>query len=237
MGQDSSPAAGVHAGPVADKTQATLEAETEDLDLVRRHCELAQVVLLGWSYHGAGASNYASRHPDAVERVIMSGPLAPSYSEQAAAALQSRLDMQAIADLMKSPPTDPAAATKAWHDIVLRGYFADGGAYARSFPKPRQSDNERIGNVNQHLNALILIAHGQSDFVPLEGSREWQRSFPNARLVVVFFRCARSVPRRRPTGRMVVAWPNAYRAANGYRAATEYRAATVRAVDGVSDSA
>jgi proline iminopeptidase len=58
--------------------------------------------------------------------------------------------------------------------------------------------------VNQHLNALmaslgdwdwraaagqyagpVLIVHGQGDFLPLEGSCEWQRSFPNARLVVV----------------------------------------------------
>ena len=63
--------------------------------------------------------------------------------------------MQAIADLMKSPPADPAAASKVWHDVVLRGYFADGGAYARSFPKPRESENERSGNVSQHLNALM----------------------------------------------------------------------------------
>ena len=79
-----------NSGPMADKTQVTLEAETKDLDLVRRHCDLDQVVLLGWSYHGTVAANYASRHPDIVERVIMSGPLAPSYAEQATAALHSR---------------------------------------------------------------------------------------------------------------------------------------------------
>jgi pimeloyl-ACP methyl ester carboxylesterase len=129
-----------NSGPLPDKSQVTLDGETEDLDLVRRHCELYQMVLVGWSYHGAVAANYASRHPDAVERLIVSGPMAPSYSDQAAAALQPRLDMQAIADLMKSPPADPAAASKVWHDVVLRGYFADGGAYARSFPKPRESE-------------------------------------------------------------------------------------------------
>jgi len=32
--------------------------------------------------------------------------------------------------------------------------------------------------------APVLIWHGQGDFVPLEGSREWQRCFPYARLVV-----------------------------------------------------
>lgn len=193
-----------NSGPVADKSQVTLEGETEDLDLVRRHCELDQVVLLGWSYHGAVVANYASRRPDIVERVVLSGPMAPSYAGQAAAELQSRLDMRALADVMKSPPSDPAEASRLWHDIVLRGYFADGGAYARSFPKPCDSENERIGNVSQYLNALmatlggwdwraaarqyggpVLIVHGQGDFVPLEGSREWRSCFPNARLMAV----------------------------------------------------
>src|ERR1039458_2071178 len=55
--------------------------------------------------------------------------------------------------------------------------------------------------------------------IPLDGSREWRRSFPNARLAVVpnaghfiwleqpeaFFGALEPVPRRRPTGRMVVA--------------------------------
>jgi pimeloyl-ACP methyl ester carboxylesterase len=77
---------------------------------------------------------------------------------------------------------------------VQRGYFADRGAYARCFPKPRESENERIGNVSQHLNALmtslrgwdrrsavaqyagpVLIVHGEGDFMPLESSREWQK--------------------------------------------------------------
>src|ERR1022692_2267382 len=118
----------------------------EDPDLVRRRCELDQVVLFGWSYHGGVVANYAGRHPDVVLRMVLSGPIAPRripYSEQAAAMLQSRLDMTAIGDFMKSPPADPAEASKAWHAIILRGYFADSGAYARSVPKPCESENER----------------------------------------------------------------------------------------------
>lgn len=105
---------------------------------------------------------------------------------------------------MKSPPADPAEASKAWHAIVLRGDFADSGAYARSVPKPCESENERPRNVAQHVNAImaslgdwdwrpvaasyagpVLIVHGDDDWNPLDGSREWRRSFPNARLVVV----------------------------------------------------
>jgi pimeloyl-ACP methyl ester carboxylesterase len=89
----------------------------EDPDLVRRRCELDQVVLFGWSYHGGVVANYAGRHPDVVLCMVLSGPIAPRripYSEQAAATLQSRLDMTAIGDFMKPPPADPAEASKAW---------------------------------------------------------------------------------------------------------------------------
>jgi pimeloyl-ACP methyl ester carboxylesterase len=95
---------------MADKTQVTLQAQMEDPELVRRHCERDQVVLFGWSYHGGVVANYASRHPDVVLRMALSGPIAPRripYSEQAAATLQSRLDMQAIGQFMKPPPADP----------------------------------------------------------------------------------------------------------------------------------
>lgn len=67
--------------------------------------------------------------------------------------------MQAISEVIKSPPSDPAAAAKLWHDIVMRGYFAGGGAYARSFPQPQPSENERIDNVSRHLNALPASLH------------------------------------------------------------------------------
>jgi pimeloyl-ACP methyl ester carboxylesterase len=54
-----------------------LDGETEDLNVVRRYCELDQMVLVGWSYHGAVAASYASRYPGAVDRLILSAPVAP----------------------------------------------------------------------------------------------------------------------------------------------------------------
>ena len=131
-------------GPVSDKAKITLEAEIEDLDSVVRHFELDQVVLFGWSYHGAVVANYASRHPDAVQRVIQSGPMAPRripYSDRANATLQSRLDAAAIAELMKSSPSNPVEACKAWGSILLRAYFFDPAAKARSMASPCDLEN------------------------------------------------------------------------------------------------
>ncbi len=69
-------------------------------------------------------------------------------------------------------------------------------------PANRRTNGPR--NVAQHVNATmaslgdwdwrpvaasyagpVLIVHGDDDWNPLAGSREWRRSFPNARLVVV----------------------------------------------------
>jgi len=191
-------------GSLTDKSPVTLAGETEDLDLIRRHCGFDHIAILSWSYHGMVGANYAARNPDIVERLIVSGPMPPPYADQAAATMQSRLDMQAIQELMKSPPADPAAITEAWHTILMRGYFAAGGAYARGLPEPRRSANEQIGNVNRHYAAFlesvrdwdwraaarqypgpVLLLHGSGDFVPLEGSREWQSLFLNARLEVI----------------------------------------------------
>src|ERR1039457_6101269 len=81
----------------------------EDPDLVRRRCEMDQVVLFGWSYHGGGVANYAGRHPGVGLRMGLRGPIAPRrlpYSEQAAATLQSRLDM---------------TANRGFHEVAARG--------------------------------------------------------------------------------------------------------------------
>ena len=194
-------------GPVPDKKQITLEAEIEDLESIVRHFELHQVVLFGWSYQSAVVANYASRHGDAVLRVILSGPLAPRripYGDQANATVQSRLDMSAIGALMKSPPPDPVESCRAFNSILLRAYFFDPAAYGRSLANPCDLENERPQNLNLYTSAFmsslgdwdwrkdaaryagpVLILHGDADWNPMEGSREWQASFPNARMVTV----------------------------------------------------
>jgi pimeloyl-ACP methyl ester carboxylesterase len=137
---------------------ATLETEIADLDSVIRYFELEQVVLLGWSYHGAVVAHYASRNPGKVSRVIQCGPLAPRrvpYQNQALATLQSRLDMPAITELMKSPPANPVDSCKAFNSILLRAYFGDPATSARSLATPCESENEWPAKLNVHMNALI----------------------------------------------------------------------------------
>ena len=51
--------------------------EVRDLETVRRHCELEQVDVLGWSYLGAVAALYAAAHPRHVRRLVMMCPMAP----------------------------------------------------------------------------------------------------------------------------------------------------------------
>lgn len=194
-------------GAVQDKTQITLEAEIEDLDTVVRHFELRQVVLFGWSYQGAVVANYASRHAGSVLRLILSGPLAPRrspYADRANVTLQSRLDMPAITALMKSPPPDPVENCRALNSILLRAYFFDLAAYERSRASPCDLENERPQNLTQYTRVFmsslgdwdwrpdaaryggpVLILHGDADWNPVEGSREWQASFPNARMLIV----------------------------------------------------
>jgi proline iminopeptidase len=192
--------------PVTDKTTISLDSEIQDLRDVIAHFELDQVDLFGWSYHGGVVTNYASQNPDQVRRMILADPMAPRknpFGVEASQNLQARLDMPAITQLMKSLPADPVESCQALSSIFFRPYFFDPAAHARSLATPCDFPNEWGRNLMPHMNAFmaslgdwdwrhvaarvrapVLIVHGDADFNPLEGSREWQKSFPDARLVV-----------------------------------------------------
>ena len=86
---------------------------------------------------------------------------------------------------------------------MLRAYFFDPAAKARSMASPCDLENEWPQNLVPHMNAFmsslgdwdwrpvaagyagpVLILHGEADWIPLEGSKEWQTAFPNAKMLI-----------------------------------------------------
>jgi proline iminopeptidase len=193
-------------GEVTDKTTISLESEIEDLSDVIRHLELEDVDLLGWSYHAGVIANYSSRNPAKVRRLILAAPMPPRknpFGDEASRNLQSRLDMPAITQVMKSLPPDPVESCKAMAAVFFRPYFFDPAAQTRALASPCDLPNEWGRSLMPHMNAFmtslgewdwrpiaagfagpVLIVHGEQDYHPVTGSEEWQRSFPNARLRV-----------------------------------------------------
>jgi pimeloyl-ACP methyl ester carboxylesterase len=187
--------------------KVTLESELEDLDSVVRHFGLERIELFGWSYHGAVIAHYAARHPELVTKLVQCCPVAPRrkpYYEDALKLVGSRLNGAAIGEFMKAPPPDPRAACRAWNSILLPAYFFDPSALKTSRADPCESENEwpqiftprfqgfdaSLGDwdwrsIGAAFSGPVLILHGEADWNPIEGSREWAESFPNARLEVI----------------------------------------------------
>jgi pimeloyl-ACP methyl ester carboxylesterase len=69
----------------ADPRAYATEDYVADLDELREHLGLEQMLLLGHSHGGVVAQAYAAAHPDRVERLVLASTLARFQAEQAAA--------------------------------------------------------------------------------------------------------------------------------------------------------
>jgi len=103
--------------PADDAGQYAIADYASDVEELREHLGLEQLLLLGHSHGGVVAVEYAASHPDRVERLILASTLARNGPEQAAAmqqAVESRKDEPWHADAVDALQTE------------LQGEFADG---------------------------------------------------------------------------------------------------------------
>ena len=103
--------------PAGDAGQYAIADYASDVEELREHLGLEQLLLLGHSHGGVVAVEYAASHPDRVERLILASTLARNGPEQAAAmqqAVESRKDEPWHADAVDALQTE------------LQGEFADG---------------------------------------------------------------------------------------------------------------
>ena len=103
--------------PARDAGQYAIADYASDVEELREHLGLEQLLLLGHSHGGVVAVEYAASHPDRVERLILASTLARNGPEQAAAmqqAVESRKDEPWHADAVDALQTE------------LQGEFADG---------------------------------------------------------------------------------------------------------------
>ncbi len=200
--------------PVTDTSALRVENHIEDLEALRRHFRLEQVALLGHSWGGGLAVMYGIRYSDRVSRMLLLAPMSPvrePYSTQAATAFFPRLDSatwKRLAALEQSLATaeDPIAVCREIMRSIMAApvYFADSAGVQRYRGDFCDAPPESLRTMTRRRDAIIrsrgnwdlraeastlrvptLIIHGDRDALPLEGSREWARVLPNARLLAV----------------------------------------------------
>ena len=189
-----------------------LEKDLDDLERLRVHLGFERLSLLGWSYHGLLAARYALAHPDRVECLVLVGPSAPNaephfldFLDRFAARMN--LERMRLVERFRREglkDRDPERWCHLVHDLFFRAYVVDPACLELMKSTPCVSPNldpERVNNLGRRvleklgsydyrpefaaLQTPTLIVHGAEDPVSLEGTKEWERALPNARLIVL----------------------------------------------------
>ncbi len=200
--------------PVAPETIG-IESEIEDLDAVRRHFALDRVALLGHSFGGLLAMEYATRHPERVSHLILMNT-APASGEDARAFREHLRRLRQPADLERMSEIGASARYQAGDleaegeyyrlhfkvalprsdlvDVVvgrLRTHFTPEDVLRARAIEDRMYDQtwNRDGyDLVPKLRALdvpTLVLHGADDFVPVALSARIAEAMPRAQLVVL----------------------------------------------------
>ena len=103
--------------PARDSGGYAIADYAADVEELREHLGLEQLLLLGHSHGGVVAVEYAARHPDRVERLILASTLSRHGPEQEAAM------QQAVEARQGEPWYDDAVAAL---ETEAQGSFADG---------------------------------------------------------------------------------------------------------------
>jgi proline iminopeptidase len=198
-----------------DPDEVSVGSEVEDLDSVRRHFGLDFVAVLGHSWGGVLAMEYATRHPDRVSHLILANT-APASAGDNLVFREHLLRTRPAADVERMQALASSARYQAGDLEVeaeyirihyrlalrepehidqvvgrLRTYFTEESVLAaraiedRLYDETWRSDGYDLIPRLQALDIPTLVVHGADDFVPPALAAHIAQAMPRARLVVL----------------------------------------------------
>jgi proline iminopeptidase len=202
-------AEGVRPGDVS------LRSEIEDVERVRSELGLESVALLGHSWGGVLAMEYAVRHPERVSHLILMGTapasagdwrlLREAFARNRPAADQEAMDALASTDAYARGDLEAEAAFYRIHfrmtlrrpDLLealvarlLSNYTADGVLLARAIMHRLSDETSRSADWDlfpelRKLDVPTLVLHSEHDFIPVELAERIADAVPAACLSVL----------------------------------------------------
>jgi proline iminopeptidase len=194
--------------------EVSLASEIADLDALREHFKLPSIGLLGHSWGGLLAMEYAIRYPGRVSHLILmnSGPASSDdYAVFRNARRTAALDDVALLAALSSTPEyarGDLEADAAYYRVHFRSALKDPGLLERLIERLRanvtpagilmaRAIESRLLSETwlakgydllprlHHLRVPTLIIHGDHDLVPMECVAHIADAIPGARLVVL----------------------------------------------------
>ena len=192
-----------------------LRSEIEDVDRVRRHFGLESVAVLGHSWGGVLAMEYAVRHPDRVSHLILLdtapasaddwkalrdafGRLRPAEDAEAMEAIaatdsyrQGDLDAEAAYNrihfrmTLRRPDLLEALVARLGANSTTDGVLLARAIEHRLREETSQSADWDLFPALRELDVPTLLLHGEHDFIPVELAERIAEAVPGARLAVL----------------------------------------------------
>ncbi|MFN0282034.1 MAG: alpha/beta fold hydrolase [Kineosporiaceae bacterium] len=193
----------------------TLQSEMRDLEHVRCHFGLESMAVLGHSWGGVLAMEYAGRHPERLTHLILMNTAPASHEDvlvfrQHLSNIRPAGDVEAMRSLAATAEylAGDLAAESAYYRLHYRPAFHVPELLDRLMPRLRTNFTpERVLTARRiedrlydqtwsvpgydllpglrRLAAPSLVLHGETDFVPVELAARVAAALPAARLAVV----------------------------------------------------
>lgn len=193
--------------PVRVESDMGMERVRADLDAVRRHLELEQVDVIGWSNGAMNLISYAAEHSEAVRSAIFvhgAASFSAEDTEELAARYPDLMErygqfLERVAD----PAVDDATRTAMHRELWLTEWFplstADPEAARRWVPELFRDAQLSYAHADYtsrtypafdargllpEICARCLVVAGAHDMMPVEKAAELHQGLPDSELVV-----------------------------------------------------
>jgi proline iminopeptidase len=199
---------------LSDPALLTAEHHVRDLEALRRHFGVRRMSLIGLSWGSGLALMYAARHPQRVERIVFVSPMPPArtpFWAERMEKMQALIGPEGVARLRELEAALPKAAENEIRElcregtaISMRPYVVDerklhlGPGDRCDIPVEALRNRARVRDATlaslgdwdfrpllARLRAPALVLEGTKTVVPMDATRVWAATAPQARLLLV----------------------------------------------------
>lgn len=191
---------------VEEPDRNTIDDMVADLEALRKHFDLAELVLVGHSWGGFLAGRYACEYPSHVGRMVLvgtSGPAPETWLEEFDPADRIRPEHRRVLDHHgAAAAADPGSMRKCWDywAIKAEGYHSTpkhvGQMWGDLCDRPQEklradqpeeglggaSDRPDIRDELRELKVPTLVVHAENGPIPMSAPQAWVDALPDARL-------------------------------------------------------